>query len=72
MNTISVDYKNQVLEILKAIPDGEERPLKKEKPKYHDFVLAVKTIIDWGEDWKNGFTIDFNSEFTKIKKTNRA
>lgn len=32
------------------------------------FIQAVKIIIDWGDDLSNGFVLEFNNDYTLLKK----
>lgn len=41
--------------------------LKKEHETYPKYIEAVKTIIDYGHDAVNGFVLEFNSDYSKLK-----
>jgi len=67
---IALDYKNHVLETCNRMADGQIIDLKKEHPKYAEFTEAIKIIIDWRQDRDNGFRLEFNNDYTKLKKSN--
>lgn len=59
---ISADYKNGLLSELIKMKIGEVHYT-------NDFKIeAIKIIIDWGLDVKNGFSITFSKDMTKIRK----
>ncbi len=58
------DFKNQTLKTL----INQEQGVKPIPKGFDNFVEAVKLIMDWGQDIDNGFTITFNSDYSKIKK----
>lgn len=64
---VTVDYKNFILHDLKKMP-CRIKALRTDHPSYAMFVAAVKIIIDWGEDRLNGFCVEFNSTYTRMKK----
>lgn len=64
---VSLDYKDDILKKLIAMKCDEPREVEKNE-EYEKKVEAIKIIIDWGQDWKNGFTITFNNNYTKIIK----
>ena len=62
---------NKAFDLLKNMKHDEEKALQKEHPSYENFVNIVKFIIDNAEDWNNGFSITFNSDYSKIRKHDR-
>jgi len=64
---VSLDYKDDILKKLIAMKYDEPREVEKNE-EYEKKVEAIKIIIDWEQDWKNGFTITFNNNYTKIIK----
>ncbi len=58
---ITSDHKTQVLNKLRSMKDGEIRSISNPMD-----IEAVKIIIDWGQDRQNGFSVCFNSSYTKI------
>lgn len=65
---INVELKNNTLIDAIKMADGEIKPLKKVHENYNATVEAFKIIIDWEEDRKNGFILEFNSDYSKIRK----
>lgn len=59
---ISADYKNGLLSELIKMKTGEVHYTNDFKTE------AIKIIIDWGLDVKNGFSITFSKDMTKIRK----
>ena len=48
--------------------EGHTQLLKKDSPSYEKYVQSVKYIIDEKIDVINGFTIEFNNDYTSITK----
>lgn len=65
--TITSEYKDKVLETFKIRPLGKME-LNKANDHYEKFVEAIKVIIDWGQDIDNGFWLEFNNDYTLVKK----
>lgn len=65
---ITQEFKDKTLAGLKDRIDGEVLSLVPTHPNYTKFVEAVKVIIDWGLDQENGFVMEFNSDYTRMRK----
>jgi len=62
-------YNLKVLDWVMSIHEGIYSIDKFVKPQNRDnFTKAIKMIIDGAFDSVNGFTIEFNKDYTKIKK----
>lgn len=47
---------------------GEIKELSKTHANYDNFIYCVKHIINNKHDSRNGFSLTFNSEYTKLRK----
>jgi len=65
---IETEYRKKRLDEFEYMGDMEIIKLVKDHPSYEKYVAAVKQIIDFGEDRQLGFQIDFNSDYTKVRK----
>ncbi|MES2395635.1 MAG: hypothetical protein V4549_06515 [Bacteroidota bacterium] len=63
---ITVDFKNDMLRKLIEREDGSVGPITGQDKEMK--VEAIKIIIDWGQDVDNGFIVEFNSDYTRIRK----
>jgi len=64
---ITVDYKNKLLESHKSNAFGDLK-LDKTNAFYEQYVEGTKIIIDWGQDVENGFRLEFNNDYTILRK----
>ena len=63
---ITIDYKQAVLDKLKAMRCGESRPLS---PLHHGrFIEACKILNDWSQDQENGFIVEFSNDYKAVRK----
>lgn len=53
-------------------PCGEEKQLDKNHAGYDNFVSCCKFMIDNAEDWSRGFSLVFNTDYSKIRKDERC
>lgn len=67
---ITTDYKNRVLQGFIKLPVDNTVELSPKYAHYNNFVEATKIIIGWGQDVDNGFELEFNSNYTKVRKRN--
>lgn len=61
-------YSVKVLELLKDMDIGEVRRLDKTSANYDRFVHYVKQIMDKRIDRSFGFEIEFNGNYTALRK----
>jgi phage tail tube protein FII len=61
-------YSVKVLELLKDMDIGEVRRLDKTSANYERFVHYVKQIMDKRIDRSFGFEIEFNANYTALRK----
>jgi len=61
-------YASRVLWLLREMAMDEIRPLDPTNYNYERFVGVVKSIIDLKLDQSFGFNIEFNPNYTAIKK----
>ena len=65
---ITSDYKNEVLATLNSLPIGKENQIKIGDSNYDKFIEAIKIIIHYKQDIKNGYSITFNKDYSKLRK----
>lgn len=65
---ITVEYINKVFYKCTQMRCGEILQMNPSHPNYADFIEAVKSIIDVELDLQNGFQLEFNSNYSKMKK----
>ena len=69
---ISIPFKREaILGTSKIFIDVTEVAISisPSSPNSAKFIEAVKIIIDFGEDVRNGFSLTFNGSYTKLKKS---
>ncbi len=62
------NYIDTLITTFRRMSDGEVRVLKKAEKSYAKYIQTVKQIIDQGLDIYNGFEMEFNSDYSKIRK----
>lgn len=68
MTAINKDYKNKIFLGIKKMSDCEIKSLDVNNPGYQKLVEVIKEIIDKKIDVKYGFNVEFNQDYSKIKK----
>lgn len=63
-------YASRVLWLCREMKIDEIRPLDPSNENYNRFVGVVKSIIDLRLDESFGFKMEFNPDYTKLKKLN--
>ncbi len=62
-------YASRVLWLLREMAMDEIRPLDPTNSNYQRFVNVVKSLMDIGLPEQFGFSVEFNPDYTKLKKT---
>lgn len=62
---IELEYKNMVL---KKIIDHKFGEIITDPIKNRSFIEATKVIIDWKDDLKNEFMLEFSDDYKKLFK----
>lgn len=62
---------NKVLTSIISLPVNEEKNLDVKSTGYENFIQCCKHMIDCADDWNNGFSLVFNSSYTKFRKDAR-
>jgi hypothetical protein len=65
---ITTEYKDRVLERFNNIKVGSVMEIKTDNEHCLQFIETVKLIIDWGQDLDNGYVLEFNDDYTAVKK----
>lgn len=64
----TIHYINKVFFRAQKMEMGTVIELKPGHPEYQNFIDAVKKIIDLELDISEGFQLEFNSTYTKMRK----
>lgn len=65
---ISSGYFSRCIDLVKSMEIDEVRKLDNTSANYQRFIDTIKLIMDWRTDRLNGFELEFNADYTLLKK----
>jgi hypothetical protein len=65
---ISSGYFSRCIDLVKSMEIDEVRKLDNTSANYQRFIDTIKLIMDWRTDRLHGFELEFNADYTSLKK----